>query len=86
MKTIKTIKTGDVIQLKPEHIKETADRNKELQALFATIELLSNMIQTKSAHFWEFIAELYPETKKFNVSYDHKTGKILVKTKREETI
>ena len=77
------VKTGDIIKLKPEYVKELNNRNEEINSLMNMIEYLSKLIRDKNKVFWDFVTEIYPETKDYVLSLDKIEGTILVKTKKE---
>lgn len=80
----KKFKVGDIINLKKEHGTEIADRFQEITALESQIDAMSKRINKLRDVSWQFIYDLYPGIKDYNLSFNHKEKHILIKSKLEK--
>ena len=77
----KTYKTGDVIKLKKEHLKEIEDRFDDIVSIQMEIDQMAIRIKKRKDHIWNFVNETYPGTKGYCLSFNKKDGIILIKDK-----
>ena len=72
-------KVGDVIKFKREVKRELANRFNDIRFLDSEIERLSISTRKKERLLWDFIYEVNPDIKEFELSYNYKNQTIMIK-------
>ncbi|MHA1342343.1 MAG: hypothetical protein ACTSQG_00020 [Promethearchaeota archaeon] len=72
------IKKGDVIKIKKEHRKFINESFEGINSLQDQIKNLSKIIRNEKNKIWDFVRDVYPQTKYCDLSYDSKKKTVLI--------
>jgi len=78
---VKKVKPGNIIKIPKKLQVEMFERHLEIDSLKNSLETISKQIFVKEKLFWDFIKEIFPETKDYIISYNKKDHTITIKTK-----
>ncbi len=81
---MKKVKTGETVKLKKEHNEFISEIFKRAQSMEFEIDNMSTRIFDYRKKAWEFIYEIYPELKDYNLTHLKDKGEILIVEKKED--